>query len=144
MHTITLGGREVNLRAYVAAFNLIGPMQEKKVGKLSGGERGRVHLAKTLREGANVLLLDEPSNDLDVDTLRSLEEALGDFAGSAVLVSHDRFFLDRVCTHTLAFESDGVEFFEGTASEYAVWKARHRVPLQTAGAAQARAQERAT
>ena len=93
---------------------------------LSGGERGRVHLAKTLREGCNVLLLDEPSNDLDVDTLRSLEEALVDFVGSAVVVSHDRWFLDRVCTHTLAFESDGtVEFFQGSVGAYTEWKARH-------------------
>jgi len=125
--TLTLGQREVNVRAYVAAFNLKGAMQEKKVGSLSGGERGRVHLAKTLREGCNLLLLDEPSNDLDIDTLRSLEEALADFAGSAIVVSHDRWFLDRVCSHTLAFEPDGrVEFFEGSVSEYATWKARHR------------------
>lgn len=126
--TILLGAKEVNTRAYVASFNLKGQMQEKKVGSLSGGERGRVHLAKTLREGCNLLLLDEPSNDLDVDTLRSLEEALADFAGSAVVVSHDRWFLDRVCTHTLSFEPDGgVEFFEGTLSEYTTWRDRHRV-----------------
>ena len=122
-----LGDREVNVRAYVAAFNLRGAMQEKLVGNLSGGERGRVHLAKTLREGCNLLLLDEPSNDLDVDTLRSLEEALNDFAGSVIVVSHDRWFLDRVCSHTLAFEPDGaVEFFEGSVSEYTTWKERHR------------------
>jgi len=123
--TMTLGGREVNVRAYVAAFNLKGPMQEKLVGKLSGGERGRVHLAKTLRGGCNLLLLDEPSNDLDVETLRSLEEALLDYAGSAIIVSHDRFFLDRVCSHTLAFEDGGhVEVFEGSVSEYAEWRSR--------------------
>ena len=98
-----------------------------QVKALSGGERGRVHLAKTLREGCNVLLLDEPSNDLDVDTLRSLEEALVDFVGSAVVVSHDRWFLDRVCTHTLAFEADGsVEFFEGGVSQYTAWAAENR------------------
>ena len=125
LDTIELGGREVNMRAYVAAFNLKGPMQEKLVGTLSGGERGRVHLAKTLREGCNLLLLDEPSNDLDVDTLRSLEEALQDYAGSAIVVSHDRWFLDRVCTHTLAFGEGAVEFFEGSVSQYYVWKERH-------------------
>jgi len=123
--TMVLGGREVNVRAYVAAFNLRGSMQEKSVGSLSGGERGRVHLAKTLREGCNLLLLDEPSNDLDVDTLRSLEEALTDFAGSAVVISHDRWFLDRVCTHTLAFEHDAVQFYEGGVSEYTSWRARY-------------------
>ena len=101
-------------------------MQEKLVGNLSGGERGRVHLAKTLREGRNLLLLDEPSNDLDVDTLRSLEDALADFAGSAIVVSHDRWFLDRVCTHTLSFEQMGqVVFFEGGVSAYTSWKERH-------------------
>ena len=126
LETITMGGQEVSLRLYVAAFNLRGQMQEKLVGSLSGGERGRVHLAKTLREGCNLLLLDEPSNDLDVDTLRSLEEALGDFAGSAVVVSHDRWFLDRVCTHTLSFEAGGkVEFFEGNLSQYTTWKSRN-------------------
>ena len=126
VETLVLGGREVNARRYVAAFNLQGAVQEKRVGSLSGGERGRVHLAKTLREGCNLLLLDEPSNDLDVDTLRSLEEALADFAGSAVVVSHDRWFLDRVCTHTLAFEPDGhVEFFEGSVTDYTTWRERH-------------------
>jgi sulfate-transporting ATPase len=125
LETITMGGQEVSLRLYVAAFNLRGQMQEKRVGSLSGGERGRVHLAKTLRAGCNLLLLDEPSNDLDVDTLRSLEEALSDFAGSAIVVSHDRWFLDRVCTHTLAFEPDGkVEFFEGSLTQYQTWRAR--------------------
>ena len=122
--TIELGGREVNVRAYVAAFNLRGAMQEKLVGSLSGGERGRVHLAKTLREGCNLLLLDEPSNDLDVDTLRSLEEALGDFAGSAIVVSHDRWFLDRVCTHTLAFEDGRAHFYDGPVSAYYEWRAK--------------------
>ena len=125
--TMLFGAREVNVRAYVSTFNLKGKMQEKKCGALSGGERGRVHLAKTLREGCNVLLLDEPSNDLDVETLRSLEEALQDFAGSAVIVSHDRWFLDRVCTHTLAFEADGsAEFFEGGVSQYTAWAAENR------------------
>ena len=100
-------------------------MQEKIVGNLSGGERGRVHLAKVLREGCNLLLLDEPSNDLDVDTLRSLEEALQDFAGSAIIVSHDRWFLDRVSTHTLSFEEGSVEFFDGPVSAYYEWRARH-------------------
>ena len=124
--TISLGGgREVATRAYVASFNLRGQMQEKLVGALSGGERGRVHLAKTLLDGCNLLILDEPSNDLDVETLRSLEEALLDYAGSAIIVSHDRFFLDRVCSHTLAFEDGGhVEVFEGSVSEYADWRAR--------------------
>ena len=121
---VMIGGREVNTRAYVATFNLRGATQEKRVGSLSGGERGRVHLAKTLLDGCNLLLLDEPSNDLDVDTLRSLEEALRDFAGSAVVVSHDRWYLDRVCTHTLAFEPHGVEFFEGSVTEYYTWRDR--------------------
>ena len=122
-----MGDRDVNVRAYVSTFNLRGPTQEKKIDMLSGGERGRVHLAKTLREGCNLLLLDEPSNDLDVETLRSLEEALQDFAGSAVIVSHDRWFLDRVCTHTLAFEADGsAEFFEGGVSQYTAWAAENR------------------
>lgn len=109
------------MRQYIANFNLRGAMQEKLVGKLSGGERGRVHLAKTLRGGCNLLLLDEPSNDLDVDTLQALEEAIGGFAGSAVIVSHDRWFLDRVCDHTLAFSADGIEFFEGSVSAYYAW-----------------------
>ena len=120
-----MGDRDVNVRAYVSTFNLRGRTQEKKINMLSGGERGRVHLAKTLREGCNLLLLDEPSNDLDVETLRSLEEALQDFAGSALVVSHDRWFLDRVCTHTLAFEPHGVEFFEGGVSQYATWAAKY-------------------
>src|SRR5215813_8018841 len=112
--TIQLGNRQVNSRAYVARFNFSGSDQQKKVGSLSGGERNRVHLAKMLKSGANVLLLDEPTNDLDVDTLRALEEALEDFAGCAVIISHDRWFLDRIATHILAFEGDShVEWFEG-------------------------------
>ena len=106
-------------RAYVAAFNFKGADQQKKVGQLSGGERNRVHLAKMLKSGANVLLLDEPTNDLDVDTLRALEEALDSFAGCAVVISHDRWFLDRIATHILAFEGDShVEWFEGNYQDY--------------------------
>jgi energy-dependent translational throttle protein EttA len=116
---ITLARREMNSRAYVGAFNFKGPDQQKKVGQLSGGERNRVHLAKMLKSGANLLLLDEPTNDLDVDTLRALEEALLDFAGCAVIISHDRFFLDRIATHMLAFEGDShVEWFEGNFADY--------------------------
>jgi ATP-binding cassette ChvD family protein len=116
---ITLGKREVNSRAYASAFNFKGGDQQKKVGQLSGGERNRVHLAKMLKSGANLLLLDEPTNDLDVDTLRALEEALVDFAGCAVVISHDRFFLDRIATHILAFEGDShVEWFEGNFADY--------------------------
>jgi len=116
---ITLGARRMNSRAYVASFNFLGADQQQKVGTLSGGQRNRVHLAKTLREGANVLLLDEPTNDLDVNTMRALEEAIGEFGGTAMIISHDRWFLDRVCTHTLAFEEDGnVRWFVGTVSEY--------------------------
>jgi ATP-binding cassette ChvD family protein len=116
---ILLGKREVNSRAYCAAFNFKGADQQKKVGQLSGGERNRVHLAKMLKSGANVLLLDEPTNDLDVDTLRALEEALEDFAGCAVIISHDRWFLDRIATHILAFEGDSrVEWFEGNFQDY--------------------------
>jgi len=116
---IMLGNREVNSRGYVARFNFSGTDQQKPVGKLSGGERNRVHLAKVLKDGANVLLLDEPTNDLDVNTLRALEEALGDFAGCAVVISHDRWFLDRVATHILAFEGDSsVVWFDGNYSEY--------------------------
>jgi ATP-binding cassette ChvD family protein len=116
---LALGKREVNSRAYCAAFNFRGADQQKKVGQLSGGERNRVHLAKMLKSGANVLLLDEPTNDLDVDTLRALEEALEDFAGCAVLISHDRWFLDRIATHILAFEGDShVEWFEGNFADY--------------------------
>ena len=116
---IPLGERLVNSRAYVARFNLAGPDQQKKVGTLSGGERNRVHLAEMLKSGANVLLLDEPSNDLDVNTLRALEDALEGFAGSALIISHDRWFLDRVATHMLAFEGDSaVCWFPGNYSEY--------------------------
>jgi ATP-binding cassette ChvD family protein len=116
---LQLGKREVNSRAYCAAFNFKGADQQKKVGQLSGGERNRVHLAKMLKSGANVLLLDEPTNDLDVDTLRALEEALEDFAGCAVIISHDRWFLDRIATHILAFEGDShVEWFEGNYHDY--------------------------
>ena len=116
---ILLGKKEVNSRAYVSAFNFKGGDQQKKVGSLSGGERNRVHLAKMLKSGANLLLLDEPTNDLDVDTLRALEEALEDFAGCAVIISHDRWFLDRIATHILAFEGDShVEWFEGNFQDY--------------------------
>jgi ATP-binding cassette ChvD family protein len=116
---ILLGKREVNSRGYCSAFNFKGADQQKKVGSLSGGERNRVHLAKMLKSGANVLLLDEPTNDLDVDTLRALEEALEDFAGCAVIISHDRWFLDRIATHILAFEGDShVEWFEGNFQDY--------------------------
>jgi ATPase subunit of ABC transporter with duplicated ATPase domains len=116
---LKLGAREVNSRAYVARFNFSGSDQQKKVGMLSGGERNRVHLAKMLKEGANVLLLDEPTNDLDVNTLRALEEALENFAGCAVIISHDRWFLDRIATHILAFEGDSkVVWFEGNYSDY--------------------------
>ncbi len=116
---LKLGKREVNSRAYCAAFNFKGADQQKKVGQLSGGERNRVHLAKMLKSGANVLLLDEPTNDLDVDTLRALEEALEDFAGCAVIISHDRWFLDRIATHILAFEGEShVEWFEGNFQDY--------------------------
>jgi ATP-binding cassette ChvD family protein len=116
---IYLGKREINSRAYASAFNFKGGDQQKKVGQLSGGERNRVHLAKMLKSGANLLLLDEPTNDLDVDTLRALEDALQDFAGCAVIISHDRFFLDRIATHMLAFEGDShVEWFEGNFADY--------------------------
>jgi len=116
---LQLGKREVNSRAYCSAFNFRGADQQKKVGQLSGGERNRVHLAKMLKSGANVLLLDEPTNDLDVDTLRALEEALEDFAGCAVIISHDRWFLDRIATHILAFEGNShVEWFEGNFQDY--------------------------
>jgi ATP-binding cassette ChvD family protein len=117
--SLKIGARDVNSRAYVARFNFSGTDQQKKVGALSGGERNRVHLAKMLKEGANVLLLDEPTNDLDVNTLRALEEALENFAGCAVVISHDRWFLDRIATHILAFEGDSkVIWFDGNYSEY--------------------------
>lgn len=116
---IKVGDREHHIRSYISAFNLKGSIQQRRVGDLSGGERNRVLLAKMLRGGCNLLMLDEPSNDLDVDTLRSLEEALADFAGSAIIISHDRWFLDRICTHILAFEGDSqVVFFDGHYSEY--------------------------
>jgi sulfate-transporting ATPase len=119
LDTIALGPRQVNSRAYVARFNFGGSDQQKKVGTLSGGERNRVHLAKVLKEGANVLLLDEPTNDLDVNTMRALEEALDNFAGCAVVISHDRWFLDRIATHILAFEGESrVVWFEGNYSAY--------------------------
>jgi ATP-binding cassette ChvD family protein len=120
--TIELGRREVSSRQYVSWFNFKGPDQQKRVSDLSGGERNRVHLAKLLRSGGNLLLLDEPTNDLDVDTLRALEEALLDFAGCAVVISHDRWFLDRIATHILAFEGDSqATWFEGSYAEYADW-----------------------
>jgi len=116
---IQIGGRTRNARAYAASLNFRGPDQQKKVGDLSGGERNRVHLAKLLRSGGNVLLLDEPTNDLDVDTLRALEEAILDFAGCVVVISHDRWFLDRVATHMLIFEGDSrVRWFEGNYQAY--------------------------
>ena len=120
--SIELGSREVNSRQYVSWFNFKGPDQQKPVGDLSGGERNRIHLAKLLRSGGNLLLLDEPTNDLDVDTLRALEDALLQFAGCAVVISHDRWFLDRIATHILAFEGDSqVTWFEGSWEEYAAW-----------------------
>ena len=120
-----MGGRDINARAYLSKFNFTGADQEKKIGVLSGGERNRLHLAMALKEEGNVLLLDEPTNDIDVNTLRALEEGLDDFAGCAVVVSHDRWFLDRICTHILSFEGDGnVEFFEGSYSDYEEHKRR--------------------
>ncbi len=119
MEIIELGSRSINSRAYVARFNIAGTDQQKKVGSLSGGERNRVHLARILKEGANVILLDEPTNDLDVNTMRALEEALENFAGCAVVISHDRWFLDRIATHIIAFEGDSdVVWFDGNYSEY--------------------------
>ncbi len=116
---VKLGTREMNSRAYVARFNFSGSDQQKRVGTLSGGERNRVHLAKMLKSGANVILLDEPTNDLDVNTMRALEEALENFAGCAVVISHDRWFLDRIATHILAFEGDStVVYFDGNFSQY--------------------------
>ena len=118
-----VGNREINGRAYVASFNFKGTDEQKNVGDLSGGERNRVHLAKVLKSGGNVLLLDEPTNDLDVDTLRALEDALDAYAGCAVVISHDRWFLDRIATHVLAFEGDSqVRWFEGNFSEYEAWR----------------------
>ena len=118
-----VGNREIHGRAYCASFNFKGSDQQKRVGDLSGGERNRVHLAKVLKTGGNVLLLDEPTNDLDVDTLRALETALENFPGCAVVISHDRWFLDRIATHVLAFEGDSqVRWFEGNFSEYEAWR----------------------
>ena len=126
---IELGDAEMNSRAYCGAFNFKGGDQQKPLNLLSGGERNRVHMAKLLREGGNVLLLDEPTNDLDVETLRALEDAIEDFAGCAVIISHDRFFLDRLCTHMLAFEGDShVEWFEGNFEEYEEDKKRRLGP----------------
>ena len=120
---IRVGGKEVNSRAYLSKFNFAGADQEKLCGVLSGGERNRLHLALTLKAEANVLLLDEPTNDIDVNTLRALEEGLENFAGCAVVVSHDRWFLDRICTHILSFEGDSnVVFYEGSYSEYEEYK----------------------
>jgi ATPase subunit of ABC transporter with duplicated ATPase domains len=117
--SITLGDRQINARAYVSSFNFKGADQQKRVGILSGGERNRVHLAKMIKRAGNVLLLDEPSNDLDVDTLRALEDGLEKFPGCAVVISHDRWFLDRIATHILAFEGDShVEWFEGNFADY--------------------------
>ena len=116
---IYLGKKEVNSRAYVAKFNFTGSDQQQKVGSLSGGQRNRVHMAKMIKSGSNVLLLDEPTNDLDTETLAALEDALEDFAGCAVIISHDRMFLDRLATHILAFEGDShVEWFEGNFEAY--------------------------
>ena len=116
---IRMGGRDINVRAYLSRFNFNGADQEKKCGVLSGGERNRLHLAMALKQEGNVLLLDEPTNDIDVNTLRALEEGLENFAGCAVVISHDRWFLDRICTHILAYEGDGnVYYFEGGYSDY--------------------------
>ena len=125
VETFRMGGRDVNARAYLSRFNFTGADQEKKIGVLSGGERNRLHLAMALKEEGNVLLLDEPTNDIDVNTLRALEEGLEDFAGCAVVVSHDRWFLDRICTHILSFEDEGkVVFYEGSYSDYEDYKRR--------------------
>jgi len=124
--TFRMGGRDVNARAYLSKFNFTGADQEKKIGVLSGGERNRLHLAMALKEEGNVLLLDEPTNDIDVNTLRALEEGLDDFAGCAVVVSHDRWFLDRICTHILSFEGEGnVVYYEGSYSDYEEYKKAH-------------------
>jgi ATPase subunit of ABC transporter with duplicated ATPase domains len=126
---IHLGDYDMNSRVYAGAFNFKGTDQQKKVGLLSGGERNRVHMAKLLRSGGNVLLLDEPTNDLDVETLQALEAAIEDFAGCAIIISHDRFFLDRLCTHILAFEGDAhVEWFEGNFEAYEADKVRRLGP----------------
>ena len=126
---IELGDAQVNSRAYCSSFNFKGGDQQKKLSLLSGGERNRVHMARLLKEGGNVLLLDEPTNDLDVETLRALEDALVDFAGCAIVISHDRFFLDRICTHILAFEGEAhVEWFEGNFEDYEEDKKRRLGP----------------
>ena len=126
VESFRMGGRDVNARAYLSRFNFTGADQEKKISVLSGGERNRLHLAMALKEEGNVLLLDEPTNDIDVNTLRALEEGLEDFAGCAVVVSHDRWFLDRICTHILSFEGDGnVVFYEGSYSDYEDYKRAH-------------------
>ena len=126
VESFRMGGRDINARAYLSKFNFSGADQEKKIGVLSGGERNRLHLAMALKEEGNVLLLDEPTNDIDVNTLRALEEGLDDFAGCAVVVSHDRWFLDRICTHILSFEGDGnVVFYEGSYSDYEDYKREH-------------------
>ena len=126
VESFRMGGRDVNARAYLSKFNFSGADQEKKIGVLSGGERNRLHLAMALKEEGNVLLLDEPTNDIDVNTLRALEEGLDDFAGCAVVVSHDRWFLDRICTHILSFEGDGeVVYYEGSYSDYEEFKKAH-------------------
>ncbi len=126
VESFRMGGRDINARAYLSRFNFTGADQEKKIGVLSGGERNRLHLAMALNEEGNVLLLDEPTNDIDVNTLRALEEGLEDFAGCAVVVSHDRWFLDRICTHILSFEGDGnVVFYEGSYSDYEEYKKAH-------------------
>ena len=126
VESFRMGGRDINARAYLSKFNFTGADQEKKIGVLSGGERNRLHLAMALKEEGNVLLLDEPTNDIDVNTLRALEEGLDDFAGCAVVVSHDRWFLDRICTHILSFEGDGkVVYYEGSYSDYEDYKRAH-------------------
>ncbi len=126
VESFRMGGRDVNARAYLSKFNFTGADQEKKIGVLSGGERNRLHLAMALKEEGNVLLLDEPTNDIDVNTLRALEEGLDEFAGCAVVVSHDRWFLDRICTHILSFEGDGkVVYYEGSYSDYEEYKKAH-------------------
>lgn len=123
VESFRMGGRDMNARAYLSRFNFTGADQEKKIGVLSGGERNRLHLAMALKEEGNVLLLDEPTNDIDVNTLRALEEGLENFAGCAVVISHDRWFLDRIATHILSFEGDSqVVFYEGSYSEYEAWK----------------------
>lgn len=131
--TVLIGDYEMPVRQYLASFNLVGELQTKVVKSLSGGERNRVHLARVLKTGANLLMLDEPTNDLDVDTLRSLEEALEDYTGCALIVSHDRFFLDRVASHMLVFLGDGkIEWFDGNYSEYELHAAKSGTRVPTA------------